>query len=1085
MMRRLLLSLLLLCTPLTVLGAATTGTHPYVWQNGVFAVPLEIRDNSGVERINWPVTSGVPLPRGVVKDPGELRLTDADGKEIPSQFTALSRYGARDNSVRWVLLDFQISLPANGRSVVYLRNDHPARPIEQPIQVVENAGRLRVRTGALEAAISKHDGALLREVVLDGETILRAQPGDGPRLRAGQVKLAEHSYGPAWNTHGWNKTRSLEEVDIAEADYIADRPREVTVEMNGPLRTVIRIHGSHAPISQGPGILKDGLYNYTVRLHFFRNKNFVLVQYDIENSGRKQPQWNHLFREAELRHTLTLGGKVRLTGGGRVPSDKLPATASFPLAPGQAGWLYQTAGHTQKQGGRTQAVEGTYQVGISDDGRIAEPAAAGRRGRFLDVSDEHRGVAVAMRYLWEQAPRAIALSGERMEILVHADSPGHSVAGQKRPEYQLDFGERNIHDVLYYFHRGGATQARVGDVTEAFEYPLFAYASPAWYADTETWYFEIARTPGKADRDTDSDRHWDPDHVGVYGLGYNGGYNSGGHHESLNSGWLSFLRSGKLADFERNIALSRWSIAHNPGWAYEDNVLHFGKGKKHCGDLDRELMDWDRLTAFGPKDYYLWKTAETHTVKNRRGTKVYNRGGSTYMDRYKQLPDHAHYALFRLFEYYYLTGDQRTLDSIHGFVDWAINFQNKHLFKRHTLPLSDTTYFERDPSALGRGHHRSRVYTWMLYTTLAGFHATGSPVFDKYARWQIRRMLGLLRQRHGQLSPPTNVGERDPETGTQIYFSKDQTWMEAQGVLALHEAYKTYGDERILDGLWGLADYFTHHVIYFPRLGLFSKWTAMPSQWLGQGQGKSSLDLLRHARHVQAWPLIYHYTGWPELEERYRSVEAARQGTWVRDWFLQTGYWEQSTAAKHSNVPPERITDLRIANADRNGITLHWTSPRDDGPTGRAARYFVKYSAKPIVEFAPTDNPAREPEKQRIIREVENLVLSRPKRHQRQPRIKPGEIRPEVQTGRRWHPDWNKVNAFWMAEHVAGEPQPGAAGQPETFTIHRLHPHNWFGTETDPAIETLPPGTYYLAICSWDEGKNLSRLSNVVRVNLR
>lgn len=1080
-----LLVMLMACLPAPASAAAAIATRPYTWQDGVFAVPLEVRDNSGVERINWPVTSGVPLPVGVVKDPTELRLTDADGNEIPAQFTVLSRYGGRDNSVRWVLLDFQITLAANGRSVVYLRNDHPARPIEQPIHVVEEVDRIRVRTGALAAAIPKLDGALLHEITLHGETLLRAQPGDGPRLRAGEAKLAEHSYGPAWNTHGWNKSRSLEKVNIAEADYVANRPRTVTVETNGPLRTVIQIRDRHAPISPGPGILKDGLYYYTVRLHFFRNKNFVLVQYDIENSGRKQPQWNHLFREASLRHTLALGGKVRITGGGRIPGDNLPPAASFPLAPGQAGWLYQTSGQTRKKGGRTQAVEGGYRVGISGDGHIATPAAAGRRGRFLDVSNEHRGVAVAMRYLWEQAPRAIALSGERMEILVHADSPGRGAAGKKRPEYQLDFGERNIHDVLYYFHAGSADQARVADVAEAFEYPLFAYASPAWYSDTETWYFEVAPTPGNAERDSDSDRHWDPDRVGVRGHGYNGGYNSGGHHESLNSGWLSFLRSGKLADFERNTALSRWAIAHNPGWVYENNVLGFGKGKERYRDLDRELLDWDRLTAFGPKDYYLWKTDETYTVKNRRGTNVYNRGGSTYLDRYKHLPDHAHYALFRLFEYYYLTGDPRTLDSIHGFVDWAINFQNKHLFQRKTRPLSDTTYFERDPAALGRGHRRSRVYTWMLYTTLAGFHATASPVFDEYARWQIRRMLGLLRQRHGQLSPPANAGERDPQTGARIYFSKDQTWMEGQGVLALHEAYKTYGDERILDGLWGLADYFTHHVPYFPRLGLFSKWTAMPNQWLGHGQGKSSLDLLRHARHIQALPLIYHYTGWPESEERYRSIEAARQGTWVRDWFLQTGHWEQNTAAKRSNVPPERITDLRVVDADRDGITLRWTSPRDDGPAGRAAQYFVKYSAKPIVEFAPTDNPARAPEKQRVIQEVENLVLSRPKRHRRQPRIKQGEIQPEAGAGRRWHPDWHKVNAFWMAEHVAGEPRPGVAGQPETFTVRRLRPHNWFGTKTDPGLEILPAGAYYLAICSWDEDKNLSRLSNVVRVDLR
>jgi hypothetical protein len=71
-----------------------------------------------------------------------------------------------------------------------------------------------------------------------------------------------------------------------------------------------------------------------------------------------------------------------------------------------------------------------------------------------------------------------------------------------------------------------------------------------------------------------------------------------------------------------------------------------------------------------------------------------------------------------------------------------------------------------------------------------------------------------------------------------------------------------------------------------------------------------------------------------------------------------------------------------------------------------------------------------------------------------------------------------------MAEHVAGEPSPAPAGRAETFTIRELRPHNWFGAPTQPGLETLPAGTYYVAVCSWDADRNLSRLSNVVKVRL-
>ena len=52
------------------------------------------------------------------------------------------------------------------------------------------------------------------------------------------------------------------------------------------------------------------------------------------------------------------------------------------------------------------------------------------------------------------------------------------------------------------------------------------------------------------------------------------------------------------------------------------------------------------------------------------------------------------------------------------------------------------------------------------------------------------------------------------------------------------------------------------------------------------------------------------------------------------------------------------------------------------------------------------------------------------------------------------------------------------------FTIRELRPHNWFGAPRQPGLEILPAGTYYVAICSWDADRNLSRVSNVVRVKL-
>jgi hypothetical protein len=1085
-MLRALLMLMGLCMAAPAAAVPDPASRAYTWRNGQFSVPLTLRDNSGAARRGWPVSTGVPLPLGAVQDVAQLRLTDAAGREIPAQFAALSRYDARDRSLRWVLVDFQADLPANGEVTVLLRNDAPAQPVAAPIRIAESADAITVDTGPLSATISRRDGSLLQAVSVGGKPVLRAAADDGPMLRAGEVRRMERFSGPAWNTHGWEKSRRLENIAIAEAPYRAGPPREVRVESAAPMRSVIVIRGRHLPARGGAGMIRDGLYDYTVRLHFYRGQSMVKVEYAVENAERTQPQWSYLFREASLNHTLVLGAVAVVTGGGESASSGLPATARFPVAGQQAGWLVQRAAGSEKQFGRQRAQEGGFEFGPGNEGLIAGPRAAGKRGRFLDISDAEKGVGVAMRYLWEEAPRAIGASPRQLRVVVQADSPGHR-ADPDRPAYDLDLGERSLHDVLYYFHLGDAQQARVQDVAEAFEYPLFARAPTAWYSDVDNWYFEIARAPGKPARGRDGDAHWMPESVGVDRHGQSRSYNSGGHHESQSSGWLGFLRTGALPELERNLAISRWSIAHNPGWAYRDNVIRFGEGAERYRAVDRALAAWNRLAGFGPKDFYLWRGEQTYTETTPAGEVLRYKGGRSYLNGYKVLPDMEHYALFRLFEYYYLTGDLRALDAIHGFVNWDINFQHQHLFQGRMQPLSVTDLFERDPEALRRGHY-SRVYAWMLFTNLVGFQTTGSPVYDEFARWQVRRALALLRHRHGQLTrwePENSFLGAVFGKAQAVQQSWSQSWMEAIGTVALHEAYKTYDDERILDGIWGQADYFSHHVLYFPRLAAINNRTGMPNRPLGYGTDRgATLTPQRHDFVIQAWPLLYHYTGWPDVAERYRAFDAARKDAWIQDVFMQTTYWEQENVAKRSSRPPDPITDLRVTRADRSGIGLAWTSPRDDGPTGRAERYFVKYSTKPIVEFAPTDHPSRAADKARIVQKAEEIVLARSKGKRPKVNLAAGAAGTEARDVTRASPDWDRVDAFWMAEHVAGEPAPGPAGKQESFTLRELRPHAWFGAPKQPGIESLPAGTYYVAICSWDADRNLSRLSNVVKLRL-
>ena len=758
-----------------------TERHEYTWKNGIFKLPLTIKDNSGVTRNNWPITSGVPLPYGLVKEASQLRLVDSSGAEIPCQFKVTSRYWARDKSIRWVLLDFQVYVPANKHTIVSLTNDRPSAPIKERILVDENSQQIHIKTGRLEIDIDKNNNNIFNNVSIDGARIIQSTNKNGTYLKSGAINQAEHFQGPKWNNHGWQKNSTLEKINISESIYkgaIQDSS-DVYVETSGPLRTVIVIKGKFLPEKSGNGIIKDGMYFYTIRIHFYHNHSFVVLEHSIENSDAiTRPQWSYLFREAGLEHKLLINNAT-ITGGGNT------TPVSFKLNSNDSASLYQGPASIIKKYGKYKVKDGQYVIA-----KNSQAINNGSKARFLDISDQQKGLAISFRYFWEEAPRAIQLSPGKAKIILHADAPPDNLLTlKKRPGYDLDFGERIIDDVLYYFHTGDAKQANVSNIVESFQYPLFAYAPPAWYSDTETWYFEVSPLPAKPSKKSYGDRHWTTKSIGYNKHGYNRSYNSGGHHDSLNSGWLSFIRTGDLSELEKNRSLTRWSIAHNAGWAYQNNVLPASEDK-----IDGFLRVWNQLTGYGPKDFYLWRSNEKVKIKTRKGIIEKFKGADTYFNKYKWLPDHEHYALFRMFEYYYLTGDERATDAINGFVNWGLNFQHQKIFNQKLRPLETVDYFEKNPDALKRGHY-SRVYSWMLYTNLAGLHATGNPSHDVFARWQIRRLLALLRHRHGQ---PTNWYKSIGETGgffdssEPVYLSRAQSWMDAQVVLALHEAYKTY-----------------------------------------------------------------------------------------------------------------------------------------------------------------------------------------------------------------------------------------------------------------------------------------------------
>ena len=84
----------------------------------------------------FPVTSGVPFPRGTLSSDAHLRLLDAQDQEVPLQTEVLARW--LDGSVKWVLLDFQANpSQASAYSLEYGR-EVTRRSFPSPLRVVDD-----------------------------------------------------------------------------------------------------------------------------------------------------------------------------------------------------------------------------------------------------------------------------------------------------------------------------------------------------------------------------------------------------------------------------------------------------------------------------------------------------------------------------------------------------------------------------------------------------------------------------------------------------------------------------------------------------------------------------------------------------------------------------------------------------------------------------------------------------------------------------------------------------------------------------------------------------------------------------------
>lgn len=625
-------------------------TTPHVIEQPDQVIPLIIEEYSGIDRKNEPVTVGIPFPKGVAKDITELVLLDLHGHKVPLQAQVLDRW-QHDQSLKWVLFDFQATVAANavvqyalqyGSSGVLQTESEPqdGKQHSTGITLKEETDVIIVNTGAATFVVDKTVFNPFDQVIVDDVNILE-------RINS-RVVLS----------------------DAAGQEY-AHNIHQISIEIEGPLRTTVKIEGTLTSKDKEP------FARFFARIHFYANSSVIRIEYTIRNPKAAQHPgglWDlgdegSIYFEDISFHIAMSSHEAMTVEWTTQPEQPLIKSDTGKIAIYQdssGGENWKSINHVNRFGKVMHSFCG-YRV--TDDGELIEE---GKRAHpLVIIRDEDKKITGTVRGFWENFPKAIEANWNTLKIRLFPT--------QYQDIFELQGGEQKTHTIFLSFEKSNLAKVQKPsqDSLNWIQEPLIPRTTPEWYVKSGVFDY-ITPYP--------DDQY--PEVFSLINHAIEGDNTFFDRREIIDEyGWRNFgeLYADHEAAFYKGdgLPVSHYNNQYDSIYGLIIQYVRSGSVKwfilmndlvRHVIDIDIYHTDQDRPAYSGGLFWHTDHYRDAATSTHRGFSKITMiKEGLSY---YGGGPSNEHDYTTGLMYHYYLTGELASKEAAIGLVDWVVTMDD-------------------------------------------------------------------------------------------------------------------------------------------------------------------------------------------------------------------------------------------------------------------------------------------------------------------------------------------------------------------------------------------------------------------------